>query len=341
MNGECDLLDQEVAGYELNQDALDLQLTGQISLQVATGTTWEHADFNIRPLPGAGFAGWDTDGDGQGPFGDVRLRQAIAMCMDRQAVVDTLFSGQSIVLSSYLPPEHPLYNPNLSVWPFDPSAAATLLDEIGWLDSDSDPATPRLASGVTGVPDGTPLEFALETTEATLRQQSTQILAESLANCGIQADLAYYPAAEWFAEGPDGKLFGRRFDLGQFAWLTGVQPACNLFMSDQIPGPTDQINPVTDLPYPGWGVQNETGYSNTEFDAVCQAARQTLPGEPGYLQNHALAQEILARDLPIIPLYLRMKWTVTRPDLCGHTLNATENSDLWNIESYDYGPACP
>ena len=342
MSGECDLLDQEVVkAYDLDQGALDLQLAGLVSLHIGTGTTWEHVDFNIRPLPGAGFAAWDTDGDGLGPFGDVRLRQAVAMCMDRQAVVNTLFSGQSIVLNSYLPPEHPLYNPNVSVWPFDPTAAAALLDEIGWLDADGDPATPRIASGVTGVPDGTPLEFAFETTEATLRQQTTQILAESLAQCGIKANLVYYPASEWFADGPDGKLLGRKFDLGQFAWLTGVRPACELFMSDQIPGPEDQINPATGQNYLGWGVQNETGYSNPEYDAFCLTALSALPGSSEYADNHALAQEVLARDLPTIPLYLRIKWTVTRPDFCGHAMDPTSQGDFWNIEAYGIGADCP
>jgi peptide/nickel transport system substrate-binding protein len=145
---------------------------------------------------------------------------------------------------------------------------------------------------------------------------------------------------------PEVRLFGRRFDLGQFAWLTGVRPACELFMSDQIPGPADQINPATGQNYLGWGVlgqgvQNYSGYSNPNFDAACRAALQALPGTPEYGQNHALAQEIFARDLPTIPLYLRIKWTVTRPDFCGHTMDPTSQGDLWNIEAYDYGEGCP
>ena len=45
------------------------------------------------------------------PSDDIRLRQAVAMCMDRQAVVDTVFYGQSITIDTYIPPEHPLFNP--------------------------------------------------------------------------------------------------------------------------------------------------------------------------------------------------------------------------------------
>ena len=339
--GDCDIVDQTSSLDDQSELLLELQAAGQINATFVTGTTWEHADFNIRPLEGAGFAAWDEDGDGMGPFGDVRLRQAVAMCMDRQAAVDTVLFGQSIVLGTYIPPEHPLYNPDVTVWPFDPAAAGTLLDEIGWLDDDGDPATPRVASAVTGVPDGTLLEFSFETTNATMRQQYTQIMAESMAQCGIKVNLNYYPASEWFADGPDGVLFGRRTDLGAFAWLTGVQPACDLYVSDAIPGDPTEVDADGKPLYPfGWGGQNQTGYMSAEYDTVCKAALQALPGMPAYEENHLAAQAIFANDLPVVPLFLRLKLAATRPDMCNFFMDPTANSEMWNIEAFDYGESC-
>ncbi len=181
-NGACDLLDQEaVIGASLDK-VVELNNQGLVKGLISTGTTWEHLDFNIQPaesiLNTGAFAGWDLDGDGKGPFGDVRLRQAIAMCLDRQKVVDTLFLGKSPVPDTYLPPNHPLFNAQATHWQYDPAAAAALLDDIGWIDMDGDPATPRLASSVTGVPDGTPLVMNYETTTSEVRQQVFQILAE-------------------------------------------------------------------------------------------------------------------------------------------------------------------
>ena len=339
--GDCDIVDQTSSLDDQSELLLELQAAGQINATFVTGTTWEHADFNIRPLEGAGFAAWDEDGDGMGPFGDVRLRQAVAMCMDRQAAVDTVLFGQSIVLGTYIPPEHPLYNPDVTVWPFDPAAAGTLLDEIGWLDDDGDPATPRVASAVTGVPDGTLLEFSFETTNATMRQQYTQIMAESMAQCGIKVNLNYYPASEWFADGPDGVLFGRRTDLGAFAWLTGVQPACDLYISDAVPGDPTEVDADGNPLYPfGWGGQNQTGYMSAEYDTVCKAALQALPGQPAYEENHLAAQAIFANDLPVVPLFLRLKLAATRPDMCNFFMDPTANSEMWNIEAFDYGESC-
>jgi peptide/nickel transport system substrate-binding protein len=329
--GECDIVDQTSHLDDQSELLLELQASGQVNATFVTGTVWEHADFNIQPVGASGdyFASWDTDGDGMGPFGDQRLREAVLACMDRQAVVDTVMFGQSLVLDTYLPPQHPLFNADARHVDFDPAAGQALLDEIGWVDDDGDAATPRVASGVTGVPDGTPLEFAYETTEATQRQQATQVLAQSMAECGMSVILNYYPSNDWFADGPEGKLFGRRFDLGQFAWLTGVEPPCDLYMTSEIPSEEN-----------AWGTNNETGYSNPEYDAICNAALQSLPGEPAYEENHLAAQLIFAQDLPVAPLYLRLKLAATRPDLCNLIMDPTNNSEFWNIEEFDYGSGC-
>lgn len=332
-NGECDLIDRE-AGQYISLDSLsELDNSEQLKALISTGITWEHLDFNIQPaqsiLNSGLFAGWDLDGNGQGPFGDVRLRQAIAMCLDRQDVVDTVFLGQSLVPDTYLPPNHPLFNTQATHWPYDPTAAAALLDEIGWLDTDGDPATPRNATGVTGVPDGTPLEMNYETTTAAIRQQVTQILAQSLAGCGIQANLVYHSANEWFAAGPDSRLYGRLYDLGEFAWLTGITPPCDLFLSSQVP--TAENN---------WSGQNNPGFNDPAYNTACNLQLQSLPGDETFIQAALEAQRIFAEQLPVVPLFLRLKTAAARPDMCGYSLDPTSQSDFWNIEAFNYGTSC-
>jgi len=328
--GDCDVIDQTVGLDNQSQLLLELQAQEQLDATFVTGTVWEHIDWNEQPvgsiINSGAFAGWDQDGDGVGPFGDARLRQALAMCMDRQSVVDTVLYGQSVVPNAYLPPNHPLYNPDVKVWPYDVTAAAALFDEIGWLDDDGDPATPRVAKGVTGVPDGTKLSMAYETTNSTLRQQVTQLIAQNLSACGVETSLNLMPASQWFAAGPDGKLYGRLYDQGEFAWLTGVQPACDLYLSTQLPTEAN-----------GWSGQNNPGFNNAEYDAACNAALQSLPGEEAYTNNHLEAQRIFGEELPVVPLFLRLKLAATRPDMCNFIMDPTNNSEFWNIEAFDYG----
>ena len=96
--------------------------------------------------------GYQLGVDRPGFFSDVRTRQAFAMCMDRQALVDTLLFGQSVVIDTYLSPQHPLYNPDVRHYEFDVAEGSALLEEMGWVDDDDDANTPRIAQGVANVP---------------------------------------------------------------------------------------------------------------------------------------------------------------------------------------------
>lgn len=342
MNGACDVLDQEASlawQDEQAESLLEYASAGQLDAHFVTGTGWEHVDFGIRPV--SYDDGYQLGVDRPDFFGDPRTRQAIALCMDRQRVVETVLHGLSAVPDSYLPAEHPLFNPQVPKYSFDPSAGAALLAEVGWIDDDGSPETPRLARGVPGVLDGTPLKFTYATTSSVQRQAATEILAESLAQCGIGVELQFAEASVLFAPGPEGSLFGREFDLAQFAWRTGVQPPCDLWTTDQIPGDPNVLdeNGVPLFPM-GWGGQNETGYSNPAYDQACRSAQESLPGQAGYVESHLKAQEIFASELPVIPLYMRLKLAVTRPDMCGFILDPTAISEMWNIEAFDFGEDC-
>jgi peptide/nickel transport system substrate-binding protein len=345
-SGTCDVLDQEasaiLAGERL-EDLLALDESGQLVAHFTTGTVWEHADFGIQHI--SYDDGYHPGIDRPAFFNDARTRQAIALCMDRQQVVDRVLHGLSVVPNSYLPPEHPLFNQVVARYPFDPQAGQALLDQVGWLDDDGDSGTSRRAYGVPNVLDGTPLAFTYLTSTAPQRQQAARILQESLSSCGIEVDLDFQPAQTVFAEGPDGLLFGRSFEMAQFSWLTGFSPPCDLFVTAEVPGPPGaEWFPFGSLESRsflyGWGGQNLTGFSSPAYDQACQSSREALPGQAGYIESHYQAQELFATELPVVPLYLRPKIAVTRPDICGFQPDPTAHSEMWAIEVFDVGDGC-
>jgi len=350
LSGECDVVDQTSHLDDQSELLLELQNAGQVNATFVTGTVWEHADLGINPVSyDDGYS--VAAGDRPDFFGDVRVRRALAMCMDRQSVVDTVMFGQSVVLDTYLPPQHPLFNADVTSYPFDTDAGSALLEEAGWVMGDDGV---RVSSGIDGIPDGTRFSINFWTTNATQRQQATQIMAQTLAECGVEANLEYWVSGEYFADGPEGPIFGRRFDIGQFAWLTGVEPPCDLYLSEQTPGPGDltvgdvpwfaaanpDMDPSTTAFIAGWGGANDAGWSSAEYDSVCHAALQSLPGQASYDENHLKAQEIFADQLPVVPLYLRLKLAATRVDMCNFIMDPTANSEMWNIEEFDYGTGC-
>jgi peptide/nickel transport system substrate-binding protein len=321
--GECDYLDET---YSLETDQirmLEMQEAGQLTLAVETGTSWEQMAFGITPL----------DPESQSLFQSKQTRQAVAHCIDRQRLVGELWMGNSLVPDSYLHPRHPLADPGVKRYAFDPDQAASLLENAGWLDDDGDPQTPRLSASVPGISDGTPLEFSLLTTDEPQKVQAAQILAESLAQCGIPLEVVSLPWDELLAPGPEGPVFGRNFSTAQFGWIASLYPPCSLYLTNEIPGP------YPDYPK-GWGGANPSGYSNPAYDQACQAALASLSKTPEHTAFHHQAQQIFADELPSLPLYLHLKMVATRPDMCGVVVDPSADSALWNLENFDYEDGC-
>jgi peptide/nickel transport system substrate-binding protein len=320
--GECDLADSSaMQGVDL---ARLIEYQQAESLQVFfQPAAWEMAMFGIVPYTS----------DRPDLFGKAETRQAIAECIDRSRMVADLWNGQSIVLDDYVLPSNPLFNPEVPHYGYDPAEASAKLEAIGWRDMDGNPTTPRLAEGIAGVPDGTPFAFTYLVSSDAERPQAAQILADSLAQCGIEVHVEIHPASEYLSAGQDSPVFGRQFDLAQLAIPFTRQPSCELFTSAEIPGPYPE--------YPlGWGGANAAGYQNPDFDQACQAARTSLPELPLHQQAHFRAQAIFARDLPVIPLYLRLNVLAARPDLCGVKVDASSASALWNMETWFQGDRC-
>jgi peptide/nickel transport system substrate-binding protein len=321
--GECDLVDKTALSEKDNAALEQLSSARRLAVAYENGSAWEHIDFGIQP----------SSQEKTSLFQSKEMRQAIARCIDRESIATSLFPGQSQTLDSYVPPIHPLYNPGVTKYNFDPQVASSALEALGWIDDDNKPQTPRIAQGVSGIPDGTPLQITYQTINGEIRKQAAEMVKESLAKCGVGLNIVLMDWDKLFAPGPEGPLFGRQFEMAQFGWETSLEPACFLYTSDEIPGP-----------YPGapkgWGGANASGYSNSDFDAACKKALNTLPDQPEHADAHRQAQAIFASDLPVIPLYLIPTHVAMRIDMCGVMLDPSASSALWNLEAFNYGAAC-
>lgn len=321
--GECDLVD-ESAGLEGSRSrVIELRDAGKLAAFIGRSGAWEHLDFGIRPLDPARpafFAARET-------------RQAVAQCIDRQSLAAELSFEGAQAPDSYVAADHPLYNSEAARYPYDPQAAAALLQAAGWVDHDNDPATPRIAQGVAGVAPGTLFQVTFLTTGEPEKQRAAQVIRDALADCGIQVGITTGDWNSLFAPGPEGPVFGRNFDLVQFAWGASVTPPCVLYTSAELTGPYPEFAK-------GWGGANASGYSSPEFDQACQQALNSLPDDPAHQAAHYQAQAIFGADLPAAPLYWRPRLVAARPDLCGVRVDASISSVLWNIEDLDYGTGC-
>ncbi|MEN4013716.1 MAG: ABC transporter substrate-binding protein [Chloroflexota bacterium] len=329
-DGTCDFVDNTVDWEGQLMVLTELEDKAAARIHSAPSAVWEQLAFGISPSAyDGGYNPWG--GYRQDIFGDARTRRALAACIDRQALVDRLLYGRSAVPLGFFPPGHPLHFTDLTAQPYDPQQGMRLLDEVGWRDLDGDPATPRQSDGVFNVLNGTPLTLDYQTTPDRLQQMTAERIIENLSECGAQVNLRLVEAGELYAPGAQGALFGRNFDLAQFAWQSGRDTPCFLFSGEQIPRAEN-----------GWLGVNVTGWNDATYNGLCAAAQRAAPLEgEAYLQAQRAVQQAFLDNLPALPLYFRLDLTLSRPDLCHYAMDSGARSPLWSLESWDSGEGCP
>lgn len=285
---------------------LDWDADGALTLHSAPSDIYEHFDFNLLPAD-----------DRYAFFEERDVRRAVAHCLDRQAMADAVYLGLTDVMHAYLPADHPLYlAAGATEYDYDPPAGRALLDGAGWL------------VGADGwrYQDGQRLAFTLMTTDTQKRRQMAAHFQADMAQCGMDVSLEFWPALDFFADGPDGPVFGRQYDVAEFAWSIDVEPFCYIFVTDQIGSDAN-----------GWvGYQNNLGYSDAQFDQACLTALGQPRGAAQYDANHALALERFTADLPSLYLFPRVMAALTNPNLLNFQITGRffGSNQTWNVEEW-------
>jgi peptide/nickel transport system substrate-binding protein len=309
--GECQIVANEPELMDFQEEIRADQRQGLLEVYTVGSSAWEQLSFGINSLkPETSL------------LGDRKLRQALAQCINRELISTSRLDTGQVVNDFYLPGD-----PRLASAPnainYQPTQAGLALRDLGWIDQDGDPATPRLAEGVDQIEDGTPLQFSLMAAGGEEIPLTVDLIREGLEGCGIGIDLVLQPAGSLLAPGPEGPIFGRKFDLAFFAWATGHYQPCRLFITDEIPGTYPE--------YPkGWGGVNAPGYSNQDYDLACRKVTTNLPDSGGSLQALEQLRTIFQEDLPALPLFFRNDIILANPDLEGFQSGIYPT--LWNIE---------
>ena len=193
-------------------------------------------------------------------FADPLARRAVTMLLDRASIVRGLYKGSARIISGPWAPDSPAYQARVPPLPFDPAAAALLLDEAGWKDTDGDGVRDR---------DGRPFAFDLLVSAGSeVGRQIDEMLAAELARVGVTARIR---TLEWAA-------FVEKIDAGDFE-------AASLAWSAVDPNPDPYFYWHSSQCSPN-GLNNGC-YANPEADRLMEAAR--LEKDP------ARRKEILGR----------------------------------------------
>ncbi|HEY1017077.1 MAG TPA: peptide ABC transporter substrate-binding protein [Herpetosiphonaceae bacterium] len=255
---------------------------GKLQAMSSPTPIWEHLDFNLA-VPA---------------LQDIRMRRAIALGFNRQALVAELYGADGRAWDSWIAPESWAYAPDrLTRYPYDPAQANALLDEMGYKDANGD--------GTRDRPDSQPFTLTLITSEQTaVRQAISNRLVADMAALGVQIDVRTLSTQQLYSQ--QGPLFQRQFELALFGWLRGADPdGAVLWSCAAIP---NQINNFTGDNFTGWCIDTA--------DAAIRAASATLD-QTARGSAYADHQEIMSRELPIVPLFDRRLTVIARPAIKG------------------------
>jgi len=203
------------------------------------------------------------------PFDDPRVRRALTMALDRDAILRTLAHGMGRPSASPIVSSQWAADPSLRPLPFDRAGAKRLLEQAGWSDSDGDGVLDK---------DGKPLSFDLEFNRGnTLRENIALNAAAQLAEVGVRA---VPRSVEW-------ARFQAKHNEGDF----------DAFVASRIA--STRVNLES---YTTGAPRNYPGYSNPEIDrlnALAVAASSFDEARPLWHE----AQKVLAQDQPIAHLF--------------------------------------
>ena len=209
----------------------------------------------------------------QPPFDDKALREAVALSVNVDDLIGDLLGGRAVRADSPIVPGTWAYNPQLEPRPHDLEAARELLDEAGWEMSDD---------GVRQK-DGKELRISLMTDQDPLRIAIAQMVANQLAEVGIQVAVTPQDAdlrREFLAP--------HQYQAAIFGWDPGPDPDPYLVWH------SSQVEP------PDNG--NIAGYQNEDADRVIEEARQTTDLDKRQALYYTF-QQMFFEDVPSVLLY--------------------------------------
>ncbi len=254
---------------------------------------WMHFDFNLRkPL-----------------FQDIRMRQAVAYAIDKDAIVSQVLGGLGKPGGPPITPLSWAHNPNAySQYKFDLAKAKQLVAEAGW------------KPGPDGIlqKDGKPFTFdnCLNIGDAT-QERVQQVIQAMLRAVGMDMQIRNFSATVY------GEIrFRGECDTLFHRWIVPATPVLSIFYASDAMPPNGL---------------NQVFYVNAEFTDTIKEAESTVD------QSRAKtlffrAQEILARDLPTIPIYYLVGAQATTSRIQGLVGNPTNDGDGWNMEEWRVGP---
>lgn len=298
-------------------DALAGVSAGQLDLASASGVVpavLESFEANpelavLEAPPGNFGSGLFWNMAQGGALADVAFRHACALAIDREDLVERLHGGNAEPGNpGWIPPGNP-FHVDVEQYAFDLEAAEAMLDDAGYI---------REGDGVRQGPDGQPLAFTLSVTNPVT--PLVELVVGALGAIGV----------ELTPEAVDPPTFNQRVIAGETEMSIIGFGGMN---TDHAASYLLQVYSSATR-----STQHAQGYVNPEVDELT-ALQETQIDEEERMETVAQIQELVAADLPLLPLVYPDGFAVFNPSVfdqwyfteggVGSTVPTVENKQVF------------
>lgn len=263
LRGEIDLLQNDLPPELLPY----LERRKGIRVQRAPGSTFAYLGFQLQ----------DPDS------GRYAVRRAVALAIDRQAIIAHVFHGAARPASALLPPEHWAGDKALPVITPDPAQAKALLAQAGYGPEH-------------------PLRLVYKTSSDPFRVRIATIVQQQLARVGIAVDVRSYDWGTFY-----GDIKAGRFQMYSLAWVGIRSPDIfrYAFHSEALPP----------------AGANRGRLDDAGVDRLIEQAQQAQTRGAQAADYRALQRRLL-QLLPYVPLWYEDQYAASSERIRGYTLAA-------------------
>lgn len=221
----------------------------------------------------------DNDGRplGRNPLKDVRVRRALSMAIDRQAIVDRIMDGAATPAAQFLPPGTFSHVQDLQPIRFDPEGARRLLAEAGY-------------------PNGFRIQLNSPNDRYINDARIAQAVGQMWTRIGVRTGVEAQTWATFV--GRAGRAEYSAHLIGWGSNPDGSHPMRNII--------------ATVSSERGWGASNRGRYSNPRLDAML--AESLVELDEGKRERMLIdIQRMAAEDVAVIPLHIQTNiWAMRR-----------------------------
>ena len=232
--------------------AVALKKEPRLDVQVSPGTIYAYLAFNLRdPL-----------------LKDVRVRQALAYAIDRDAVIKYPWRDLAQPAAGVLPTQHWAFTDAVAHYPHDPARARELLDRAGYKEGK----------------DGIRFHLTMKTSTEETSRLMAAVFQQQLRDVGIALDIRSFEFATFYSDVVKGA-----FQLYSLRWIGGNEDPDifeHVFHSASFPPKR----------------ANRSYYVNPRVDALIDQGRREIDQEKRK-QTYAELQRIIADELPYVNLW--------------------------------------